>query len=208
MLFSIDSRWVFRNTDARLWKRGSWGSPQEFMVLTGFASFVVTYSRRSGKTHNSTANTERAVGAARDYYEYMNGWSPGTEHGVDFTRTLRGVTKGLRKRYQTTPMVRVLLLMDDMGSIRKAMDMSNLRDVTYWALSAPQWQGVMRGSECLLQSDDKARKWDPARYDNIGRVIWDDVDLYQNGGFKTHMRWRLHPSKLTPAGKRASRKPF
>lgn len=32
---------------------------KERMILAGFASFVVTYSRRSGQSQNSTAHAER-----------------------------------------------------------------------------------------------------------------------------------------------------
>lgn len=84
------------------------------MILAGFAVFVVTYLRKEGHKDNSAANAERAVGAVRNYYLHMLDRTPGSGRGVDFTKTLRGFTGGLRKFYPADPMSRVLLLANDM----------------------------------------------------------------------------------------------
>lgn len=104
---------------------------KEFLVLAGFASFVVTYPRRAGQSHNSTAHAERVVCVVRGYYENMYGRFLGMRRAADFIRTLRGVTRGLRKLYTTTPMVRVPLLADDLRAIRKVMDLKKVRHATY-----------------------------------------------------------------------------
>lgn len=79
----------------------------------------------------------------------MHGRYPGPGKGIHFTRTLRGVTRGLRKLYPVTSMVRVPLLVVYMRAIRGVMNMNNLKDVTYWALWASQWQAFIRGSDIL-----------------------------------------------------------
>lgn len=77
---------------------------KECMTLAGFASFVMTYLRKAKQDQNSTAHAERAVGTVRGYYKHMNGRAPGNGRGIDFTRTLRGVTRALRNLYHSTPM--------------------------------------------------------------------------------------------------------
>lgn len=42
-------------------------------------------------------HAKRVVGAIRGYYEHMNELIPGVSLGVEFTSTLRGVTRELRK---------------------------------------------------------------------------------------------------------------
>lgn len=87
---------------------------REFMVPSGFASFVVTVPRRAKQVHDSTAQVKRSVGSVRGYYEHMNGRAPGAGLCIDFTRTLRCVTRGLRKLYPSSPTRMVPLLADDM----------------------------------------------------------------------------------------------
>lgn len=99
-----------------------------------FITFVVTYSRRSGQSHNNTPYTERAAGAVRRYYEKMNGIIPGKGRGFDFTRKIRGVASGLGKLRTAAKMSRTPLLGSEIWAIRNVMKMDDLRDVTYWAL--------------------------------------------------------------------------
>lgn len=78
-------------------------------------------------------------------------------------------------------MIREPLRVDDMRAIQNDMNISNLRDVTYWALWSSQWQELMRCSEILRTADDKARKSDPSKASHIGRVTWDHIDRIHNG---------------------------
>lgn len=142
------------------------------------------------------------------YYEHMNGRAPGAGRGVDFIRTLRKVTRGLRKLYPSTPMLRISLLADDMRAIRAVMQLDDLKDLTYCARLASQFQGVMRSSNILRPSDGKARRWDPKKDTHVGRITWEDVDPAANGGRKTRMRWRLKPSKTDPGGEKRFEKTF
>lgn len=72
---------------------------RDCMVLVGFAIFVATVPCRTKRVHNSTAQSERPIGSVRSYYEHTNRRTPGAGLGVDFTRTLRSVTRGLRELY-------------------------------------------------------------------------------------------------------------
>lgn len=88
-------------------------------------SFVVMYFKKAGKSHkNSTAHADQAGCMVWSYYQYMNGRSPGSEAGVDFTRDRRGVTRGLHKLYPATPLVRVPLIPKDICEIRKICESS------------------------------------------------------------------------------------
>lgn len=165
------------------------------MILAVFASFVVTYPRRLVQSHNSTAPAERPVGAVRGFYEHMHGRSPATCRGMYFTRTLRGVMTGLKKLYPATPMSKLPMLGEDMRAIRSVMRINDLRDFTYWTLSASQWQGVMRCSGMMRLASDKTRKWESAKDTYVARITWEDVYPTQNGACKTRMRWCLKPSK-------------
>lgn len=100
------------------------------MVRAGFASFVVMYPRKTKQAYNSTAHSDRAVDTVRGYYEHMNGRTPGTGYGVDFTRILRGVSRCLRKLYPAAPLSRIPLLSDYMRAICAVMRMDYLKDVT------------------------------------------------------------------------------
>lgn len=95
-----------------------------------------------------------------------------------------------------------------MRAIRAVMKLDEVRDLTYWALWASKLQGVMRSSDILRPSDDKARHWDPSTDTHVGRITWEDVEPKENGGCKTRMRWRLKPSKTDPGAKSALRKHF
>lgn len=143
----------------------------------------MTYNRRKVQCNNSTTHAERAVGALRGYYQHMHGRGPCSGRGVDFTHSLTGVMRGLRNLYLSTTIARVLLI-DDMRAIRTVMKMDNLRDFTYCALWKSQWQGVMRSSDILLPSTEKARKREQARDTHLERRKWEDVDPAQNGGCK------------------------
>lgn len=148
---------------------------KECMVLVGVGNFVVKFLRQSEQSHNSTAHTERAIGTVISYYEHTHGRGHGMGRDIDISRTLRGVTIGLRKLYPTAPMVMVPLHANDMRAIRRIMDTNNFRHVTYWALWASQWQLFMRRSDILRPSDEKDRKWDPTKEYHIRRVKWEDV---------------------------------
>lgn len=174
------------------------------MVIAGFARFLVTYPRLVEQSYNSAVYAERAVSAVRNYDEHMDGRSLGKRRGIYFKRTLHGVTLGLRKLDRTTPMVTVPLLAGDMRAIRKVMDVNNIRDVTYWALWASKWQGIMRGSDVLRPTKDKTRKLDPTKDTHVGRVTLEEVDPEQNRGCKTRMRWHLEPRKTDHSWKKAS----
>lgn len=87
---------------------------QESMILSGFASYVVTKPRMEGQKHNITAYAEREIGALREYYEHMLRRTPRSGKNVDLTSTLHGVTRGLRNLYPSAPTVRVPLVADDM----------------------------------------------------------------------------------------------
>lgn len=163
---------------------------RECMVLEGFASFVVTVPGRANQAHNTTSHAERAVGTVRGYYEHMNGRSPGAALGVDFTRTLRGVGRGLRKLYPVEPTRRIPLLADDMHTIRAVMKLDNLKELV------------------IRPPDDKSRRWDPARDTHIGRITWEDVNPAENCGCKTRVRWRLKPSKTDTGGGKCFEKTF
>lgn len=173
---------------------------RECMILSGFASYAVAYPRKSKQRYNSAAYAERAVSAVRSYYEHMHGRVPGAGNGVDFTSTLRGVTRGLRKLYPTAQTMRVPLLADDRRAIRGVMDCSKLLDITFWALWASQWQGVMRSSDILRPTTDKDRKWMPSKDTHVGRILWEPVNPNGYRGCKTQMLWRLKPSKTDQAG--------
>lgn len=82
---------------------------KEYMILAGFASFVVAYPRRAKRKHNSKAHAEQSVRTVRGYYEHMNGHAPAVGYGINFTRTLRGVTRGLKKLYPTTLIIGIPL---------------------------------------------------------------------------------------------------
>lgn len=76
---------------------------------------------------------------------------------VDFYRLIFGGIRGVCKLYPTFHMSRTQLLVEEMRSIRNAMDLTTLRDKTYWDLWVCQWQGVMRGSNVLRPVDYKER---------------------------------------------------
>lgn len=76
---------------------------------------------------------------------------------MDFSSLMCGVLRVLRKFYMTEPMRIIPLLVDGMRAIRNAMDLTTLKEQTYWALWAFQWKGVMRGSDVLRPADDKER---------------------------------------------------
>lgn len=140
---------------------------KDYMILLCFVRFVVTYPLRSIQSHNRTVHVERAIGMVRVYYELMNGRSPCTGRGADFTGTLSGTSQELRKTYPATTMAIMTLLVNDTRSIRKVIDSTNLRYVTYWALWGFQWQGVMRGSDILRQLNAKAKNWMLQRIDTL-----------------------------------------
>lgn len=128
--------------------------------------------------------------------------------GVDFTRTMREVTRGLRKVYPVTQMSRVPLLSDDMRAIRSVMRRNELRDVIYWAPWASQRQDLMRASDILRPGSEKSRKWESTRDLHVGRITWENVDPAQNGGSKTPIIWRLKPSKTEQSGGKQFEKTF
>lgn len=131
---------------------------REVMVLSCFTSFVVTVPRRSKQAHNSTAHAERAVGAVSNYYKHMHGRARGAGLGLDFTRTLRSVTRGVRMLYPSIVARRIPLLADHMRAIRAAVNLDYLKKLTYWALWTSQWQWVMRSRDVLIPAHDKARR--------------------------------------------------
>lgn len=92
------------------------------------------YQRRENQTHNSTANAERAVGAIRNFYTQKWERVLGIGELVDFIKQMRGVLRGLRKLYPKEPMLRIPLLAEDMRATRGGMDLTALKDQTYWTL--------------------------------------------------------------------------
>lgn len=148
------------------------------------------------------------MGTVHGYYKQMHGRATGVGRGVEFTRTLRGVSRGLKNFFPSTPLSRIPLLADEMREIRSVMSMDNLRDLTFWALWSAQWKGVMRSSDILRLTVEKAWRWDPAKGTYVGRFTCEDVEPEENGGCKTRMSWRLKPKKTDQGGENSFEKTF
>lgn len=71
---------------------------------------------------------------------YVDKWgmSPGVGTGVDFTKQMRAVIRELRKLYPIELLRRIQLMADDMCAIRSVMNLTNVREQTYWELLASQ----------------------------------------------------------------------
>lgn len=181
---------------------------KECMTVAGFASFLVTYPIKASQKHNSASHAERTVCTVRNYYLDMLCRTPGSRRDFDVTNTLRGVTRGLRKLYPTEPMSEVPLLAYDMWAIRRTMDLDYLRDLSYWALSAAQWHGFMRGSDILRPATDNNHKCQPGRNTHVGQIFWEPIDAKGNGVCETSILCRLKRSKTDQSGETQFKKTF
>lgn len=118
-----------------------------------------------------------------------------TGRGLDFLRTQRGMTRDVRKLYTAASISTVPLLNDVMWAIKSVMRTYKVKDITYWASIASQWQVLIRINDIVRTASDKARKGEPANDTHVCGITWEDLDPAQNGGCKTLIRRRLKPSK-------------
>lgn len=79
------------------------------------------------------------------------------------------------------------------------MNLRSYTEAALWVQWLSQGQGVMRGSDILRPTDQRARKWDPDCETQLNRIAWETFNHERNHGFTVKMRWTLKPTKIDQA---------